>query len=311
MSVSVIIATHSRPHLLPEAVESARNAGTDVEAIVVDDASTDATAEVCSKLEGIKYIRLDRNQGVAGARNVGILASTGEFITFHDDDDLRFPGSLDRQTELLKRHPDAGMAYAQVIIGDENCIPTEVIEPKQLQSGDLFWELLSGYFIPYLSVVFRRECLYRVGLLQGGARGYDDWDLWVRIAELYPVLAADEPVGIWRSSTPGSGQGSSSRADHLGGVVEHQLKLFTLPRAAAAPASKRSEARRRLLNWTSDLLIWDAATWLPRGWKEHARHGLLTALRIHPTRAFRLWTLGLLLQSVLPDFRSTKTGDPA
>ncbi len=98
--VSVIIATHSRPHLLPRAVQSAFEAGTDVEVIVIDDASTDETAEVCKNLKGIKYIRVERNQRVAGARNLGILASTADFISFHDDDDVRVPGSLDKQLAI-------------------------------------------------------------------------------------------------------------------------------------------------------------------------------------------------------------------
>src|SRR5216684_5678821 len=93
--ISVIIPTHSRPKLLPRAIESARAAGTDVEIIVVDDASADDTAAACRELADIKYVRLDRNQGVAGARNVGLLASTGDFIAFLDDDDLRLPGSLE------------------------------------------------------------------------------------------------------------------------------------------------------------------------------------------------------------------------
>src|SRR5688572_10955142 len=87
--ISVIIPTHSRPHLLPRAVESALAAGTDVEVVVVDDASTDETAEACRALKGIRYIRLAHNQGVAGARNVGVLSSTAEYIAFLDDDDLR------------------------------------------------------------------------------------------------------------------------------------------------------------------------------------------------------------------------------
>ena len=93
-SVSIIIATCNRPQFLPGAVASARAAGTDVEIIVVDDASQDETAAVCAQLPGINYIRLERNQGVAGARNLGILASTAEFVAFLDDDDLRYPVPL-------------------------------------------------------------------------------------------------------------------------------------------------------------------------------------------------------------------------
>src|SRR6185503_4883445 len=99
--ISIIIPTHSRPHLLPRAVESAHAAGTDVEVIVVDDASVDRTAKVCGELSGIKYVRVDRNQGVAGARNVGLMHAEGEYIAFLDDDDLRLPGSLDLQAQNL------------------------------------------------------------------------------------------------------------------------------------------------------------------------------------------------------------------
>src|SRR5215510_11955204 len=96
-TASIIIPTHNRSQQLTRAVESARMSGSDVEVIVVDDASQDETASVCRGLEGIKYVRLDRNQGVAGARNVGILLSSADFIAFLDDDDLRLSGSLDTQ----------------------------------------------------------------------------------------------------------------------------------------------------------------------------------------------------------------------
>ena len=105
--VSVIIPTHDRPARLPQAVASARAAGRDVQIIVVDDASSDETANVCRMLAGIHYVRVERNQGVAGARNIGLIASRGEFITFLDDDDLRLPKSLDDQIELLSKSPAA------------------------------------------------------------------------------------------------------------------------------------------------------------------------------------------------------------
>src|SRR5258708_760698 len=115
-SASIVIPTYNRPQLLRSAVESARAAGTDVEIIVVDDASTDETASVCRELSDIKYIRLERNQGVAGARNVGILASSSEFIAFLDDDDLRLPGSLDLQTAALAAAPEPGFERCRLQI---------------------------------------------------------------------------------------------------------------------------------------------------------------------------------------------------
>jgi len=122
--VSLIIPTFNRPHLLPRAVESARRAAREVEIIVVDDASSDSTASVCAALPDIKYVRLDRNQGVAGARNVGLLESRGDFIAFLDDDDLRLPGSLDHQVFLLAAHAEAGFVAGGVMLADQDCVPT-------------------------------------------------------------------------------------------------------------------------------------------------------------------------------------------
>ena len=309
-SVSIIIATHSRPHLLPRAVESARRASEDSEIIVVDDASTDSTAEVCQALQGIHYVRLDQNQGVAGARNVGILASTSDYISFLDDDDIRLPGSLDLQLQLFATNPDAGLAYGPVILGDQDCKPTARTEPVQTPNGDLFWDLLSRTFIICPSVVFRKACLFRVGLLNSELPGLDDWDLWVRIAELYPLVAVEEPVAIWRMATPSSLQGSSASADHMLRIVRHQSELFSLPRVAAAPATMREEARLRLLNFASDWLIWEAASWLAKGESRYARKNILTALQLNPARAVRPWTLKLFAQTFLtPQFVTPQRED--
>src|ERR1700734_2850781 len=100
--VSIIIPTHNRARMLLRAIESARQAGTDVEVVVVDDASSDETRSICRDLPGIIYIRLDQNVGQACARNTGILRSSGEFIAFLDDDDLRVCGSIDKQVDLLR-----------------------------------------------------------------------------------------------------------------------------------------------------------------------------------------------------------------
>src|SRR6185503_15732364 len=105
---SVIIATRNRCTLLPRAVDSARDAGNDLEIVIVDDASEDQTADVCAKLSestDIRYVRCKARLGVGGARNVGLISSTAPYVTFLDDDDVRLPGSLDKQVKRLDEAP--------------------------------------------------------------------------------------------------------------------------------------------------------------------------------------------------------------
>lgn len=287
--VSVIIPTHERPHLLARAVASAHTAGTEVEVIVVDDASTDETAEVCRDLPDINYVRVERNQGVAGARNIGILVSTTKYIAFLDDDDLRLPGSLDVQIEALEAHPETGFACGAMIMADQDYQPNgEVVRPRQ-SGGDVFWELLELDFpVMPLCTVIRKDCFLRAGLLNRRLNGIDDWDIFTRIAELYPVLVLPAPVGVYRQPTPFSGQGSSARAAQLRRAARHQLSLLRLPRAAAAPLHKRRTIRKRMMNRISENLIWTALTkYLPHGRIGPAYANISVALRLYPLSAVR------------------------
>ncbi len=287
--VSVIIPTHNRPHLLPRAVESARAAGTDVEIIVVDDASTDATADVCRNLSDIKYVRVERNQGVAGARNIGIFVSTGRYIAFLDDDDLRLAGSLDIQVAALEANPDAGFVCGAMIMTDQDYRPTgEIIQPKH-SSGDIFWELLELDFpVMPLCTLIRKECFWRVGLLNRHVSSIDDWDIFTRIAELYPAVVIQQPVGLYRQPTPISGQGSSARAAQLRRVARHQLNLLRLPRAASATNKRRRDARKRMVKRISETLIWTAAAqYLPKLKLKPALANFSVALRLDPLSIFR------------------------
>jgi glycosyltransferase involved in cell wall biosynthesis len=282
--VSVIITTYNRPHLLPRAIESARTAGTDVEIVVVDDASRDDTADVCSNYTDIRYVRAERNQKVAGARNLGIRASSGEYISFLDDDDVRLPGSLNIQIEALASTPGAEFVYGQALLGDQDGRTDGSFFPLTCPQGDLFWDLFEQNFIPCSSVVFRKDCLDRVGLLHETIPGVDDWDLWVRFAEHYTIAAVDEPVVIWRQSTPVSGQGSSDMVV-LVSLVSHLLRhrWLALPRALGASPQKRQDAWRRFSKNVSDHLIWESMSSFITGDRRRARRSAVTALRLHPS----------------------------
>jgi glycosyltransferase involved in cell wall biosynthesis len=288
-SVSVIIPTHNRPHLLPRAVESARQAGSDVEIIVVDDASVDATADVCRELKGITYIRLDRNQGVAGARNVGLLASSAEYIAFLDDDDWRLPGSLDYQVEALEAAPDAGFVCGPVLLADrEGALTGAINYPPQCSVEEVFWRLLEyDFFILPVAAVLRRSALLRVGLLRSYLSRLDDWDLWVRLAELFPAAIVSRPVGVYTLPRLVSEENVSHYAPDFMRAARHQLQLFRLPRVQAAPARKRREVRRRTLNRLADVLFHQAATQLKGGAYRFTGKNVLAGLRLSARRIVR------------------------
>lgn len=106
--VSIVIPTFNRSAMLKEAVDSCLNQRlADIEIIIVDDGSTDATAQVVvSQMEGprararLQYFR-QANQGAASARNYGLRVAAGQFVQFLDSDDLLGPAKIDKQVEVL------------------------------------------------------------------------------------------------------------------------------------------------------------------------------------------------------------------
>jgi len=307
--VSVIIATHNRPHLLRAAINSARTAARDVEIVVVDDASGDDTAAVCKSISDIKYVRVDRNQGVAGARNIGLIASSGEYITFLDDDDVRLTNSLDEQIEAMEQNPQVAFVYGRATAetsSGERAEPYPIDCPR----GDIFWQLLTRNFIPCGSVVFRRSVVSAIGLLDDAIPGIDDWDFWVRIAELFPVVAIEAPAIIWRQSSPSTTQGSSNTVDIIAKSRRHFRHQFTkLPRFVAASRSVRRRAWRDFSTNVAEHLTWETFSGFRDGAFEHAVQSARTLLSLHPAAlmfVFRRWlnvsTIGSLIKStVAPD----------
>ena len=293
--VSVVIPTRSRPALLSRAVKSAQEAGRDIEVIVVDDASTDETQAVCRSLDGIRYVRLEHNQGTAGARNVGVLASEAPLIAFLDDDDVRLPGTIDLQAEALDRTPEAALVYSQVELVRQDGERLGRVEPQRLPSGRCFWDLIVNSFVYASATIVRKVCFQRVGLINPALTGYDEWDLWVRIVDVFPILALPGVVSLYRLPTPRSDQATTALSASIAiGIARHQLKLLALPTAQSASPERRRQLRRDTLAELSDRLIFMADDDLRDGEPVKARDKLLAAIRLNPGRAVRPRTARLL-----------------
>src|SRR5438477_11093871 len=115
-SVSVVVPCYNYATFLPEALASALSQeGVQVEVIVVDDASTDDSAEVAEKFAAddgrVRVIRLEKNGRQVAAVNLALSKASGEFVVRLDADHLLTPGSLARSTALLRAFPDVGLVY--------------------------------------------------------------------------------------------------------------------------------------------------------------------------------------------------------
>src|SRR5207237_2454366 len=142
------------------------------------------------------------------------------------------------QIRTLQESPMAALTYGFVHRGCSALSLTRGTLPPKCIVGDVFWELLHDNFIPSISAVFRRSAFAAVGGLRAELAPSDDWDLWVRIAERFPVTCVELPVAVWREATLESGQGSS-RA--VGGILESSLNAYVAP----APVSRvQTDCRR-------------------------------------------------------------------
>jgi glycosyltransferase involved in cell wall biosynthesis len=198
--VSVVIPTHNRSdwlRLTLRTVLSQRDV--DLEVIVVDDGSTDDTAEMVARVRDPRVQRIDHDapRGVSASRNLGAEQAHGEWIAFVDDDDLWAPDKLTRQIE----HADAnGRAWAYtgaVNIGDSLRVLSGVPPPSPTQ---IVRSITRYNAIPGggSNVIVRRAVFEQVGPFDLGLKNTEDWEMWIRLTELGPPAAAPYPLLAYR-----------------------------------------------------------------------------------------------------------------
>ncbi len=194
--VSVILPTYNRAGILEESIASVlgQTYG-DLELIVVDDGSTDGTAELIGGIRDprLRYIRLDENGGGAAARNIGLENASGRYIAFQDSDDKWHREKLERQVQAINDcSPETGVVYSSYvrIAGSRRTrIPYEWVRKKD---GELLRELLKINFIGLPAALVRKECFDRVGYFDEELPRLVDWDMWIRIAKHYRFAFIDE-----------------------------------------------------------------------------------------------------------------------
>jgi len=161
----------------------------DFEFIIVEDASTDDTPQTLAAY-GAHDPRLvllvnPANLGMAASLNGGLALARGRYIARQDADDLSFPTRLQEQVAFLDQHPEVGLLSSHVQIIDEAGRPL-VVDPYAggLDDAALQAELLDHNSFCHGSVMLRRAGLQRVGTYDEGLELTEDYDLWLRLAEV-------------------------------------------------------------------------------------------------------------------------------
>jgi hypothetical protein len=200
-TVSVVVPCYNYGHFLPDSLPSALSqAGVDVEVVVVDDASTDDSAEVAHTFakqdQRVRLIRHAANAGHVVAFNTGLAAATGEFIVRLDADDLLTPGSLARAVALFDAFPSVGLVYGH---------PHHFTTPKPPPSHTELrgWTVWSGLdwvrercrlgvnCITTPEAIVRSTVVAEVGPLSLRLKFAQDMEYWLRVASVSDVARVD------------------------------------------------------------------------------------------------------------------------
>lgn len=193
--VSVIIPTYNRARAMCDAVDSVlAQTFTGFELIVVNDGSTDDTAEALASYGDCIHFINQPNRGVSAARNTGIVASRGELIAFLDSDDAWLPHKLQAQVDFFAANP-AVMWQQTEEIWIRNGKRVNPKKRHQKLQGRIFMESLELCLISPSAVMLRRKVLDEFGLFDESLPACEDYDLWLRILTKYPVYL-DRDYGI-------------------------------------------------------------------------------------------------------------------
>jgi len=201
-TVSVIIPTHNRAHLVGQSIQSVLDQTfTDLELIVVDDGSTDETETVVRGFDDarINYTYQDHT-GIGAARNTGLRKAQGRYIAFLDSDDVWLPDLLEVQVPILREHLGIGLVYAKAQAIDKHGKPMNQIRGSpQKYPGDAVKSALYGDFVCIIATLVRRECFDRVGPFDETLMAREDWDMWIRIAKYYRLAHVDKVLARFRT----------------------------------------------------------------------------------------------------------------
>jgi glycosyltransferase involved in cell wall biosynthesis len=231
MKISVVIPAYNHARWLPESIESALQQTLQPhEIIVVDDGSTDNTREVVARYP-VKYIYLAQ-VGPSAARNHGIREAVGDWIAFLDADDRWLPRKLELQAAAVR---DEGFCYCATTLFHEDgqTAPRQFYDARHVKTV-----LRRQNCIDTSSVLIRKDLLIRIGGFNETIRAGEDWEVWLKLAQLTGFAAVPGRLLLYRVT------GTGLSADPQ--IVLRSMDALVAAGTGGLPPIRRFVAARRM-----------------------------------------------------------------
>ena len=195
-NIDVIIPTYNRRHTLGRSIDSVLTQSLKpAEIIIVDDGSTDGTEDYINiNYPDITYIKT-RNKGVSAARNEGIKHSRSDWLAFLDSDDEWLPEKLEKQMGAGSSKKGYKIIHCDEI-WVRNGIRVNAKNKHQKSGGKIFLKCLPMCVISPSAAIINRVLFNELGYFDEALPACEDYDLWLRICAIYPVLYIDTPLLI-------------------------------------------------------------------------------------------------------------------
>ncbi len=202
--VTAVITTYNQAAYLGEAIQSVVNQTYQpLEIIVIDNDSSDATAEIVAEFPSTKYIKQE-NSGPSGARNRGIKEANGEFIVFLDGDDRVRADCVEARVKLLLNAPSANLVVGayDVVNSQGELLFHDSIAPAE-RTTTTFWQAVQEMRCPTCGLVARTSALREIGGFDEQLRIAEDSDLLIRMSAISDALIDHDFRADYRQ-VPGS-----------------------------------------------------------------------------------------------------------
>ncbi len=221
--VSVIVPCYNHEAFVAECILSVLNQSyPNLQLIVIDDGSKDKSVAIIRNLQKTNPFIFEhqQNMGLSATLNKAISQyASGKYIAIIASDDVWHIDKIKLQVEFMEQHPDFGMCCTKAVFIDEHSAITGVLNPKLFTRKYGFNEIALGKsFVPALTAMVKREVYDSVGLFDT-ALLIEDLDMWLRIADKYPVGFVNIVTAYYR-------QHSTNTSSRLVDMAEARFQIL-------------------------------------------------------------------------------------